>query len=499
MIEIKENLFKSYTDAETFARIKSFANLAEMWEIRSKEFSDKIAVEDAGIQYTFKQLNNDVAVMRGVLSQNGIQKGDRVAMIIPSSYNFVKTFLAITTLGATAVLLPVQLDEKTVFGCTMKFKTKAVVFDEPTENKMTVCLAMGVKTVNANDTANAVAIAENILPEDECCIIFTGGTTGKSKGALLSHKAIMAGTINGCYGFKDVFYQRYFLVLPLTHVFGLIRTMLTPLYTGSVLYICRDLKNMFKEMAKFSPSFLIMVPALAEMALNLSKQIGRQILGQNLKYIICGASHVPQHLVKEYKELGVTLLPGYGLTETANLVSGNPESERKPNSVGLPYPNQQLKIVNGELWIKGDNLMMRYEGDEEENVKAYEDGWFKTGDLVRIDEEGYLYIIGRIKEVIVLSNGENISPAELEAKFCSLDYLADAMVYEDYTESGEQILTLEVVPRVGFKIEEEKVRADLNTINASLLPYQRVNKIVIRDKDFDRTPAMKKIRIVKTK
>lgn len=495
---IKENLFKKYTDEETFNKIVNYKTINEMWEHCAREYAEEIAIEDAGQKYTYSKLDFDSACFRSVLIDNGVKKGDRVCLLAPSSYDFVKAFLAITTLGATAVLLPVQLDEKTIFGCTMKFGAKTLVYENSLEAKLSVCNAMGVKTISTSETASPEYMSM-VNPEDDCCIIFTGGTTGKSKGALLTHKAIMTGTVNGCYGYKDVFKQRYFLNLPLTHVFGLIRTMLTPLYTGSTLYICRDLKNMFKEMAVFSPNILIMVPALAEMALNLSKQIGRHILGQNLKTIICGASHVPPHLIKEYKEIGVTMLPGYGLTESANLVSGNPESQRKPDSVGLPYPNQELKIVNGELWLKGDNMLKCYVGEDEENQRAFEDGWFKTGDLVRIDEEGYLYIIGRIKEVIVLSSGENISPAEIELKFCAPEYIADTMVYEDYTENGEQILTLEVVIRMGYNVDEETIRKDLNQINMKLNPYQRVNKIIIRDKDFDRTPAMKKIRIVKTK
>jgi long-chain acyl-CoA synthetase len=256
---------------------------------------------------------------------------------------------------------------------------------------------------------------------------------------------------------------------------------------------------MFKEMPVFKPTYLVIVPALAELILTISKQMGVGVTGGCLKYIVCGASAVSPHLIKEFNELGVCLLGGYGLTESANLVSGNVESLKKPESVGFPYPNQQLKIVNGELWLKGDNMMDCYVGEDGENEIAYEDGWFKTGDLVRIDEEGFMFIVGRIKEVLVLDTGENISPQELETKFCVLDYLADAMVYEDFSESGRQILTLEVVPRVGCSVPVEQITADLNAINAKLLPHERVSKIVVRDRDFDRTPAMKKIRIKKSK
>ena len=325
--------------------------------------------------------------------------------------------------------------------------------------------------------------------------IFTGGTTGKSKGARLSQRAVMEGTKNGCYGIKEIFEQRYLLVLPLTHVFGLIRNLMTALYTGSALFICRNNKDMFRDIAVFKPTILVLVPALAEMALNLSRQFGKNMLGPDMKTIICGAAPVAPYLVKEYDKLGIALLPGYGLTESANLVSGNPEALRKPESVGLIYGCMDYKIVDGELWLKGVNMMDGY-ATEEDNATAYEDGYFKTGDLVRIDEEGFLYITGRIKEIIVLSNGENVSPAELEVKFYSLDVVQDCLVY-DVNEGGREMLVLEVLPRMssvkalGIEDLYSYLKDEVEKINATLPGFERINKIIIRDTDFIRTPAMK--------
>ena len=170
------------------------------------------------------------------------------------------------------------------------------------------------------------------------------------------------------------------------------------------------------------------------------------MLGTSLKNIICGAATVPPYLVTEYEKFGIDLLPGYGLTESANLVSGNAEPKRKVGSVGLMYDGMDYKIVDGELWLKGDNMLTCYVGEPEENAIAFEDGYFKTGDLVRIDEEGYLYIVGRKKEIIVLPTGENISPAEIEAEFAKIDALQDCLVYES-TVDGKSVLALEVYPR----------------------------------------------------
>lgn len=497
IIEVTQNHFLPYGDQEELARIiKDDVSIEAMWTRCAGEYAELCAISDDE-EYSFSRLNDDIAHLRGVLFSKGMKKGDRVGILIPNSYAFVKSFLAVVTSGATAVLIPPQLDEKAVYGLCMKFSLRALIYDEQTAEKIALAISSSLPVMwIRSDEHAAPAAAVPCASSDPCAILFTGGSTGKSKGVLLSHGAVMRGTINGCYGYPGIFAQRYLLILPLTHVFGLIRNLLTSLYTGSTLRICRNPKDMFREMAVFKPTFLIMVPALAEMGINLSKQLhaGAKLFGGELRYIICGASAVAPHLIKEYAQIGVTLLAGYGLTESANLVSGNPNSIEKPDSVGLPYPGQSLRIVNGELWIKGDHLMTCYIDEEEENRTAFEDGWFKTGDLVRIDEDGYLYIIGRIKEVIVLDSGEKISPAELESAFCAPDYINDTMVYAERTEAGRQILVLEVVLRPGFDVSREAVNADMNTINTGLPSHARVSKIIVRNEDFPRSPSMKKIR-----
>ncbi len=490
-------IFEKYTDKETFAKIVDYSNLTEMWENSVQQYGKNIAVIDEGTEYTYEVLDAEIAKFRTVLKNHGIKEGDAVGILAPNSVGFIKAYLAVNTYGALAVLLPPHLDAMTVFGCTMKFGLKGIVYNESLEESVAFAkdknpaLAFITMGETAEEATNAVYPAT----DSPSTVLFTGGTTGKSKGARLSHRAVMYGVKNGCYGYKDVFEQRYFLVLPLTHVFGLIRNTLTALYTGSSLFICRNNKNMFKDIAVYRPTIMIFVPALAEMALNLSKQFGRNMLGEDLKVIICGAAPVAPYLVTEYDKLGITLLPGYGLTESANLVSGNPEALRKPESVGLIYPGMEYKIVDGELWLKGVNMMDGYYGDEE-NAVAYEDGWFKTGDLVRIDEEGYFYITGRIKEIIVLSSGENISPAELEVKFYALDGIQDCLVYADVVD-GREMLVLEVVPRMealkamGVENVGAYLTEKINEVNQTLPTFEKINKIIIRDSDFKRTPAMK--------
>lgn len=495
-----ENIFARYTSKETFEKITDFTCIHEMWTDAVANYGSSIALVD-GQEYTFAQLDAMVASFRALLAQKGVKPGDIVGMYLPNCAEFAKAYLAITTMGACAVLLPPHLDNMTVFGCAMKFGMKALVYSAALEEKLDI-----VKAKNpALPLIEGGESCEDTLPgipcpgEAVCTVLFTGGTTGKSKGAKLSHQAIMEGVKNGCYGVKEVFQQRYLLVLPLTHVFGLIRNLLTSLRTGSTLFICRNNKDMFRDIAVFKPTIMVLVPALAEMALNLSKQFGRNMLGESMKTIICGAAAVAPYLVAEYDKFGITLLPGYGLTESANLVSGNPESLRKPDSVGFIYPGIDYKIVDGELWLKGKTMMSGYVGDEENEIAYSPDGYFKTGDLVRIDEEGFLYITGRSKEIIVLSSGENVSPAELESYFYAMDEVQDCLVYADNSE-GREVLAVQLLPRavtvkaLGIEDIESYLKEKVAEVNQKLPAFQRINKVVIRDTDFVRSPSMKIVR-----
>ena len=495
-----ENVFEKYTSKEQFERIKCFDSVVELWNESVKEFPNEVALADPNRKVTYQEFDNQVARFRAVLKNSGLGKGDVVGLYAPNTIEWVKAYLAIESIGAVAVLLPPHLPEQALFGCGMKFGMKAIVYHPALQEKINALNNMPHKMtlMNVMETSESKEPSVEVGPKDPAVIIFTGGTTGKSKGALLNHKALCRGSCNGCYGYPNVFNQRLLLVLPLTHVFGLVRNLLTTLQTGSALFICQNNKDMFRDIAVFRPTMMVMVPALAEMCLNLSKQFKKNMLGDSLTHIICGASTVPPYLVKEYKNYNISLLPGYGLTESSNLVSGNPLSEYKPSSVGFPYPGQELKVVDGELWIKGDNVLDCYYNDPEENKLAFsEDGFFKTGDLVRFDDEGFLYIVGRIKEIIVLPTGEKISPFDLENQFDELDIIQDSMVYLDEETGG---LTIQVYPRMteiaklGLSDYESYVKQEVMKVNNNLPSFMRVNRIIIRKDDFVRTPAMKIIR-----
>ena len=500
---ITKNYFEKYTDSETFNKLKIDKTIPLFLDKIEEQYKDLVAVGSSLKNVTYKELISDVKKTNQVLSNEQILVKSNVGVICNNNYDFVKTALGVMAYGAVATLLPVQLDEKTIFGCCMKYQLTCLFYEKAIAEKIEFAKKMApmVKFIEIDEyNVEEKEYNYDIKETDPACIVLTGGTTGKSKGAILSHKAVMTGTLNGTFGIEKVFNDIYYSIMPLTHVFGLIRNLLTSLYTGSTIYFCLDKRTMFKEIKEVKPTILIVVPALAEIFLNLTKQFGLGFLGGNLKTIICGGASVPPYLVEEFPKFGVTLLPGYGLTETANLVSGNPEGLKKPTSVGYLYPNQEIKIVDSELWIKGDNLLDGYYNEPEENKTAFVDGWFKTGDLVRLDEEGFLYITGRIKDIIVLSNGENVSPAYIEDKINSLDVIQDSLVTLETNEFGAEILQAEVILRPavlgpkGITDVQGYIEELISEVNKTLFDYEQIQKVVIRTEDFPRSPSMKIIR-----
>ena len=483
--------FRQYCDERTFSEILEMDTVGEMLARSVSRWPDAPAVRYAGKTITYRELDHAAACARTELRQLGLERGDRLLIHLPNSDRLLVILLAAATLGVSAAVAPAQLPPQTAADLAALFRCRAMAGSEED------AAAGKIPTLTGGGTADEESPAAEVTGTDECLIMFTGGTTGRSKGAVLSQRAVMRGAVNGCYGYADVFSQRYLLSLPMSHVFGLIRGTLTGLTTGSCICICETPQAMFRDAAVFRPTQWVAVPAMAEMALSLSRQFEKPMLGDALKIIICGAAAVPPYLIRAWDERGVKLFPGYGLTESANLVSGNPEYASRPESVGLPFPHQELKTAeDGELLLRGDNMLTSYIGTAESAFDA--DGWFHTGDLARFDEDGFLYITGRTKEVIVLQSGENVSPAEVEARFNALDAVQDCQLYETENEHGIPILALEVVPRAA----EVKGRGDVNQflmpqleeINRSLPAYQRASKIIIRDKDFERSPSMKILR-----
>lgn len=489
------NYFPSMLPAEELAQLKYIPTFPEFVTWIEQKWSDLPCLSDTVNTYTYKQVCNIIACKRALLNELGLQKGDTVAIIDNTTVDAVEMFLAVTSAGYVAIMLPSQLPPQAVIGCCMKFGVKLLAAGK---DFMEAVKEAPCKVIAITDCADHTAPVATVDKNDPAAIFFTGGTTGAPKGAILPHRALMRGALNGVYApGHQLGCHRYACVLPLSHVFGLVRSTLSVLFEGGAWYAAANTKETIGKFPMIKPTCLVAVPGICEILLGLVKMYGKPFLGDNLKFIISGAANVPPKLISEFDELGIQLFAGYGMTEGANLTTGNIDVKERPTSVGKLYPEQEAKVVDGELWFRGDNVFLGYYGDPEKTAETLTpDGWVKTGDLVRFDEDGYMYIVGRIKNLIILANGENVSPESIEEPFYKDNKLRDCLVKEDEMD-GRKVIAIDILPRMEEFGNEpwEEVEAYfkelVGKVNATLPSTHQVSKITVRREDFKRTGAMK--------
>ena len=489
------NYFFDMIPAEELAQLEYIPTLSRFVEWIGRKWADRPALSDGEHTYTYAQMCERIARRRAFLNAQGLGQGAKVAIFDRNSIDAIELFLAATSGGYTAILLPSALPAPAVAGCCVRFDVEALfVRDEFKE----MIPAVPCPVFPAASMAETQAPVADVDKESPAAIFFTGGTTGAPKGVVLPHRALMRGAFNGCFMPGSVLSEHVYIgLLPLSHVFGLIRGTLSVFYTGALMYPAEDMKASIGKLPVIRPTCLVLVPGLCEVLLGLCKMYGPQFLGGRLKTIISGAANVPPRLMAEFEKMNISLLAGYGMTETANLSSGNADVKTRPTSVGKLYPGQEAKIVDGELWLRGDNLFTEYYKDPVSTQAALtEDGWIKTGDLARFDEDGFLYIVGRIKNVIILSNGENVSPEEIEEAFYKCNAMRDCLVKEDEL-NGERVIAIEILPNMpafegkDWTEVEAFFRKLVDDVNATLPTTHRVSKLTVRKEDFKRTGALK--------
>ncbi len=327
--------------------------------------------------------------------------------------------------------------------------------------------------------------------DDIAQILFTSGTTGKLKMVMLSHGNIVQNAMGAqaCVEVRqgDVLVA----VLPLYHGFEMVAGLLTPLLGGAT--VCFDdshvrmLRNLLKNLALYQPNILILVPEFIKTLVKKAsgKKTIRDIVGNNLRTIVVGGAKMPMDLMERFGK-GIKIVEGYGISECSPIVACNQEDDIVIGSVGKPLAGVEVKIKEGEILVKGPNVMKGYYKDEESTRKAFDKGYFKTGDIGCFDDEGNLYVTGRIKNLIVLSNGENVSPEEIEEKLEQVDGVCEAFV-----EEVDGCLCATIYPDANA--DREQILVGIEEKNKKLPPFKRVHKgnIAFRDNPFPKTSTGK--------
>ena len=369
-------------------------------------------------------------------------------------------------------------------------------------------------------------------------IVFTSGTTGKGKGVMLSQANIGLDMTLGMYNFDIT--RKTLHVLPPHHTFGSTVNYVGHLSQGCEVYISSGIKHVSDEIREQQPTHLILVPAFLEVmnrkiwatarksgkegllkammkvsdllrkvGIDVRKKLFASVLsafGGKLELIICGGAKLDEEIINTFDSLGITILNGYGITECSPLISANRNRYRKPGSVGTPILACRVKIDNpdengeGEICVKGPNVMLGYYNNPEATAEVFDkDGFFHTGDYGKLDEEGWIYITGRKKNLIILSNGKNVYPEEIEADLQKVEGVAEVVVYagESRVQKDKITIVAEVFP--DSDLLKDKGITDLQAyfedqvrqLNAKMPPYKVVKRVKLRDTEFLKNTSRK--------
>ncbi len=423
--------------------------------------------------------------------------------------------------------------------------TLLVSFDKIDSKTNDILYFDNLKVMGKDSYLNGFHDFDNIQidPDELRILLFTSGTTGNAKGVCLSQRNICSNILS-TYGIVKVKRSDlFFSVLPLHHTYECTLGFLLPIYSGASIAHCEGLRYISKNMAEFHPSVILCVPLLLEkmhktIVRNMNKTLPKKYrkenqdenpfdtlpfflkkivktkvkntLGGRLRVFIVGAAAANPMILSDFRNLNLNTLQGYGLTECSPLIAGNTDFFQKDDAAGLPIPNVEYKIDSpnnegiGEIIVKGPNVMLGYYNNPEATAHVMKDGWFHTGDLGKIDENGYLYITGRCKSVIVTKNGKNIYPEEVEYYLNDNPLISEALVQgiqeenDDETYVKAQIYpNLEAISEylkssVPTKEEIKKVISDVvSNVNSKLPNYKHIKGFIIRDKEFEKTTTQK--------
>lgn len=529
--------------------VQQLTDLRQLLELKALSCPDEVAFRymvgrKAMVERTYGQFYQDVKALGTYLLKHHTV-GRRIALVSENSYHWLVAFFAIVTTGNIAVLVPKDSAENEAATLIFQSDTHIVVCSDACQGILQHCrqkfgrskryyalsnlskyIAAGQKALDKGKEYYARTVIDPTTP---AAIFFTSGSTGFSKGVMISQGNITADIAASLQNVHPT--GSTMSVLPYTHAFGLVVGLMVPFHCQMPVFICSSLSNFMREIPLAKPTILCLVPLFVE---TFSKTIWRTAekqgqaktlrrgmaasdamlrlgidrrrslfesvhakFGGQLEMIICGGAPLDPRFVREFHSLGVEILNGYGITECSPVLAVNRNLSNREGSVGLPLPCVELRIDEpddkgrGELVVRGPNVMLGYYNDPTATGQVLDgDGWFHTGDLGYLDKDGFLFISGRKKSLIILSNGENVSPEEIEQYVERIDEVQEVVVYAD-----ENAITAEVYPDKdsGLSMDEliRRIQKQIDKLNATLPNHKHIRKLKIRDTEFEKTSTRK--------
>jgi len=452
----------------------------------------------------YRELLKSIDSLSYILKTKGINNGDRVAILLRNSPEFVISVFACFKIGAIAVpinifLTPTEIiyilndSRSKILISSSEFKDKFQQIKEETNNIKEI-IDICEKNLDLDSKIN-----KDVSTNEIASILYTSGTTGHPKGAMLTHRNFISNAESCLKIIKLTKKDRAISFLPLFHSFSFTTTLLIPLFTGASTFLMPHIIKgpKFLKLIFFKKiTLFIGIPAVYKMLIKVPKLLGK-IAFIRIKYFVSGADTLGEKLHIEFeKKFKKTFIEGYGLTEAAPVVTLNPPEKSMPGTIGLPIPGVELKIVDGEgkevkngeigeIIVKGENVMKGYFGMEEATKKTIKDGWLYTGDLAKIEKNGYIKIVDRKKDMFV-AKGLNVYPREIE------NVIKDIPEIEEVAVIGEKIKSTETeIPIAFVKTKKEVSKQEIISYCRRRLANYKIPRKIIFIEEFPKTSTGK--------
>ncbi len=549
--------------------VREIENLKQMLKESAELYKDNTAYlvkndKKEYINIMYPQVLDDMNALGTALIDLGL-KGKRIAVIGENRYEWAISYLAVINGVGVIVPLDKQLPQNEIISCMKRAEVDCVIYSGKLQETIDVIAEMEdmasfyinmdlenedgkylslKKLINKGKelvkSGNSEYINAKIDIDDMAELLFTSGTTAKSKAVMLSQKNIVYNLHQMCQMVHIKDNDVFLSMLPMHHVYECVCGFLVPLYRGAAVAYCEGLRYIQKNLEEAHVSVFLSVPLVFEtlykkiweaidkqgktklvktmikitnildkIGIHLKRKIFKDIhnqLGGRARLYIAGAAGINPEVSKGFRDFGILAIQGYGLTECAPIVAVNRNNAHKDASVGLPLVGTELMVVNvnedgvGEIITKGDHVMLGYYENEEATKENLKDGWFYTGDLGYQDDDGFVYITGRKKNVLITKNGKNVYPEEIEALLNDSDYIEESMVYlkpvkDDLVLSAEIRVNKEYIEENFKDISKEELKKiiweEVKRIQQDLVIYKHIKEIHIRETEFEKTTTLK--------
>ncbi len=498
--------------------------IRDILEESEKKYSEIPAVKWLKKKEIFERsycgiMKNVAALRRGLLAE-GFQ-GTHIALIGTSSVEWIESYLGIITGNTVAVPLDAGLPAEDLIDLLNRSDSEAlflspkgialldaVIAGCPHIKKIWLLQEEETSDERVESLADLKAASEKAGrdsdrpgPDDLATIIFTSGTTGKSKGVMLTQNNLAANVISVNYTREPG--SVMLSVLPIHHAFCLVMDWLKGFSLGATVCINDSLLHMVRNMGIFKPDVVLMVPMMVETIYKRlaaadtaipKKVLAENVFGGKLSIIFVGGAHLDPYYIDKFAEFGVDIYEGYGMSECSPVISSNTPEDHKAGSIGRPLSNVEVAFDNGEILVKGSSVMKGYYKMPEETAETLKDGWLHTGDKGYLDDDGFLFINGRVKNLIILSNGENISPEEIENKLALGEFVGEVIVTGEKNGLTARIYPdQEVVAAKALNEEQTQaaLQAFLDEYNKNQPTYRQITGLVVRKNPFARSSTKK--------